>query len=150
MQTLEEVLLENSQIPIAKLYGPAKKAAAAPQTGITANVPAALKVIQDSATIAVEYLPLHVCGLAGANIFVRAKKKVTLEQIREFVARAETHIASQQLLHYLLYIARNIPIPAPSQTEGGIDKDPYGEYDTANIQTTVDSIYILSNLFGVV
>ena len=127
MPTLEETILANSVVPIAKLYTPAKKALAAPSTGVTINNPAAEKVIQDCASVAVRYLPLLVFG-STPTPFAQLKGQVTLDQIKEFVVRSHQDVHTFQLLTVMLHMGRNLPVKKPLTTQDSA-VDPYGEYE---------------------
>ena len=150
--TLEEVILQNSLAKEAKLYGPSKKAMDNPTNGITVINPAAPLVIKDCAAMANRYIPHYVFGLY-ANPFGALNKKMTLDQIKDFVTRAGQDIVAAQLLCLILDKGSNIAtapqqsIPTPSTD------DPYGDYGNENAVTSTqhhDNIYILSKLFGVI
>ena len=85
----EEVILENSNEQIAKLYGPAARAADKPETGIEIKKKAAYYVIRDCATITRKYLALHVWGTYNDPI-IDLKGKFTSNEVKDFIARAKT------------------------------------------------------------
>lgn len=143
---MEDVIVENSPARQSKLYGPAKKAIAAPSTGITVQVPAALEVIRDCATITRMYLPHYLFGLYG-NPVVELNRKFSIDQIKDFVARSAENFVTKQLLQ-LIILRVKCTVNIPEQ--GSIDpKDVYGDYSETDItQQKVDDIYILSKAFG--
>jgi hypothetical protein len=155
-----DLILQNSQIKEAKLYGPSKKAAERPETGITIQVPSAFHVIKDCATLANKYLPHFVFG-HYANPFEVLKNKFTRSDIQEFVTEANSDIVMYQLLALILEkikkntsIATTLPvIEAVSHTVNPLD--PYGEYDsyvspTTTPNNTLDPVSLLCVAFGVI
>jgi hypothetical protein len=149
-------ILQNSQIKEAKLYGPSKKAAERPETGVTIQSPAAFHVIKDCATLANKYLPHFVFG-HYANPFEVLKGKFTRDDITEFVTEANSDIVLNQLL--ALIIGKiNITLPHLSQTPATpviintSSSDPYGDYESYGDITPVtsqDTTTILCMAFGV-
>ena len=85
----EEVILENSDEQIAKLYGPAARAAAKPETGIEIKKKAAYYVIRDCATMTRKYLALHIWGTYNDPI-IDLKGKFTSNEVKDFINRAKT------------------------------------------------------------
>lgn len=148
--TLEDVIIVNSQAKIAKLYAPAKRAAVEPTTGVTINIPAAKAVIQDCATVTVQYLPLAVFGLY-ANPFRELNGKITLDQIQDFVARSSADLPTLHLKQAIL-CRGDISLPENTASIQSNTADPYGEYDAtiASQQSIHDDVYKLSKLFGIV
>jgi len=147
MPSIEEIIIQNSPVKEAKLYGPSKKAMENPTNGITIVNPAAANVIKDCATIAYKYLPHYVFGLY-ANPFSILYKKVDLDQIKDFVDRAGKDIVTFQLLCLVLEKgAKQVVVPSMQISED----DPYGDYSSGGTVTQLhDNIYILSKLFGVI
>ena len=96
----EEVILENSNEQIAKLYGPAARAADKPETGIEIKKKAAYYVIRDCATITRKYLALHVWGTYNDPI-IDLKGKFTSNEVKDFI-RARKLILKQNYLKNLL------------------------------------------------
>jgi len=151
-----DLILQNSQIKEAKLYGPSKKAAERPETGVTIQTPAAFHVIKDCATLANKYLPHFVFG-HYANPFEVLKGKFTQADITEFVREANSDIVLHQLLSLILSkIDKNMPQLTQSPTTPTIidtsSTDPYGEYESysSTVNTTKqDTITILCTAFGV-
>ena len=150
-------ILQNSQIKEAKLYGPSKKAAERPETGITIQTPAAFHVIKDCATLANKYLPHFVFG-HYANPFEVLKGKFTREDIAEFVSEANSDIVLNQLLA-LIVGKINLTLPQLAQTPSTpvstttSSSDPYGDYESYGDITppiaTQDTNTLLCNAFGV-
>ena len=147
MPSIEEIIIQNSPVKEAKLYGPSKKAMENPTNGITIVNPAAVNVIKDCATIAYNYLPHYVFGLY-ANPFSILFKKVDLDQIKDFVDRASKDIVTFQLLCLILEKgAKQVVVPSARISED----DPYGDYSGENTTSQQhDNIYILSKLFGII
>lgn len=151
-------IIQNSQVKEAKLYGPSKKAAERPETGITIQTPAAFHVIKDCATLANQYLPHYVFG-TYTNPFTVLKGKITRHDINEFVESANSDIILNQLL---ILILNKIKTIFPQLTtvndinnvkSSDNTNDPYGDYesidtDTINIVHN-DSNTILCMAFGV-
>jgi hypothetical protein len=152
-----EQILQNSQIKEAKLYGPSKKAAERPETGITIQTPAAFHVIKDCATLAYKYLPHFVFG-HYANPFEVLKGKFTKADIVEFVNEANSDIVLHQLLALILSkIDKTMPqlsTAAPTPVTTTISSsDPYGDYESYGVTTTPtigqDTVTILCTAFEV-
>lgn len=146
-----DVIFENSQIKEAKLYGPSKKAAERPETGITIQTPAAFHVIKDCATLANKYLPHFVFG-HYANPFEVLKGKLTRADITEFVNEANSDIVMHQLLMLIMAkLDKSITVPQPV-VASSMSADPYGDYESysvTSISTQNDTTSILCNAFGV-
>jgi hypothetical protein len=153
-----DLILQNSQIKEAKLYGPAKKAADRPETGITIQTPSAFHVIKDCATITTKYLPHFVFG-HYANPFEVLKGKFIKNDIIEFVNEANSDIVLFQLLILILdKINKNPlfkqPVNVPTDVlTTAVTADPYGDYESylpiaqATIQT--DTVSLLCSAFNV-
>jgi hypothetical protein len=151
-------IIQNSQVKEAKLYGPSKKAAERPETGITIQTPAAFHVIKDCATLANQYLPHYVFG-TYTNPFTILKGKITKQDISEFVEVASTDIILNQLLILVLDKVKNIfPQFTVVDTINEIKpnentNDPYGDYESVEIDNIKpvhhDSNTILCMAFGV-
>jgi hypothetical protein len=149
-------ILQNSQIKEAKLYGPSKKAAERPETGVTIQTPAAFHVIKDCATLANKYLPHFIFG-HYANPFEVLKGKFTRDDIAEFISEANSDIVLNQLL--ALIIGKiNMTLPQLAQTPSTpvsintSSSDPYGDYEAYGDITPVathDATTLLCNAFGV-
>lgn len=151
-----DLILQNSQIKEAKLYGPSKKAAERPETGVTIQTPAAFHVIKDCATLANKYLPHFVFG-HYANPFEVLKGKFTRSDITEFVQEANSDIVLHQLLSLILFkidkimphLTQSTSIPVMTDTSS---TDPYGDYESYGIPTTAskqDTAAILCTAFDV-
>jgi hypothetical protein len=149
-------ILQNSQIKEAKLYGPSKKAAERPETGVTIQTPAAFHVIKDCATLANKYLPHFVFG-HYANPFEVLKGKFTREDIAEFVNEANSDIVLNQLLALIvgkinLTLPQLIQTPAAPVSSIASSSDPYGDYESYSDITLVvsqDTTTLLCNAFSV-
>jgi hypothetical protein len=150
-------ILQNSQIKEAKLYGPSKKAAERPETGITIQTPAAFHVIKDCATLTTRYLPHFVFG-HYANPFEVLKGKFTRDDIVDFVNEANSDIVLNQLLMLITskintsfpHLSQTTPIPVAINTSS---TDPYGDYESYSSSTVTvdkqDTTSILCIAFGV-
>lgn len=152
-----DILIQNSQIKEAKLYGPSKKAMERPETGVTIQTPAAFHVIKDCATLANKYLPHFIFG-HYANPFEVLKGKFTKTDIAEFVDNANSDIILFQLLSLILDKATKVTSISTSTITSNTSytssaNDPYGDYDsyTAATQLTQqqDVTSILCNAFDV-
>jgi len=149
-------IIQNSQVKEAKLFGPSKKAAERPETGITIQTPAAFHVIKDCATLANKYLPHYVFG-TYANPFEVLKGKFKRDDIQEFVTAAMADIVLNQLMILILEKIRKSPyMPEVSTTvsvEANNSADPYGDYESASttVQTNkqLDPVSLLCIAFGV-
>lgn len=153
-----EVILKNSQIKEAKLFGPAKKASQSPETGVVIQNPAAFHVIKDSATLAYKYLPHFVFG-HYANPFEVLKGKFTKADIIEFVTQANSDIVMYQLMTLILEKIKKLPgfqfeidaTPIISPTNSG---DPYGDYESyeSPVQQPKqqDAVSMICSAFGVI
>jgi len=156
MNFIDQIIL-NSQVKEAKLYGPSKKAAERPETGITIQTPAAFHVIKDCATLANKYLPHYVFG-TYANPFEVLKGKFNRKDIEEFVSAAMADIVLNQLMTLILEKIRKSPyMPVESNIIANAESintsDPYGDYESANVVVTtskqLDPISLLCAAFGV-
>jgi hypothetical protein len=150
-------IIQNSQVKEAKLYGPSKKAAERPETGITIQTPAAFHVIKDCATMTTKYLPHYVFG-TYANPFEALKGKFTRADIEEFVTAAMAEFVMNQLMTLILEKIRKSPymITPTSVNVNNITSspDPYGDYESYTTDTTVtdkqlDPITMICTAFGV-
>ena len=97
----EEVILENSTERIAKLYGPAARAADKPDTGVEIKKKAAYFVIRDCAGITRKYLSIHVWGLFDDPV-LDLKGKFTSNEVKSFLKRAETDTEAKLLKKLIL------------------------------------------------
>jgi len=97
----EEVILENSTERIAKLYGPAARAADNPDTGVEIKKKAAYYVIRDCAGITRKYLSIHVWGLFDDPV-LDLKGKFTSNEVKSFLKRAETDTEAKLLKKLIL------------------------------------------------
>jgi len=97
----EDVILENSTEQIAKLYGPAARAAEKPDTGVEIKKKAAYYVIRDCANITRQYLAIHIYGLFDDPI-LDLKGKFTSNEVKSFLKRAETDTEAKLLKKLIL------------------------------------------------
>jgi hypothetical protein len=156
-----EILLQNSQIKEAKLYGPALKASEAPETGVVIQNPAAYHVIKDCATITRKYLPHYVFG-HYANPFEVLKGKFTKENIIEFVNGANSDIILYQLLTLILEKIKKTtgqqindePRASSNSFIQSNATDPYGDYESFIAPVvqpkSLDTVTLICNAFGVI
>lgn len=129
------IILQNSNLKEAKLYGAAQKAANNPEIGITIQNKAAYHVIKDCATIAMRYLPHLVFG-SYDNPFESFKNKFKKEHIAEFVKQTETDLSLHQLLDIIITKAEKMNIVSTQTTTSGVKNfdigdqtvDPYDSY----------------------
>ena len=154
-----DIIIENSSVKEAKLYAPAKKAYANPDTGITIQNKSAYHVIKDCALITINYLPLWTFG-NYKNPIEELKGKFQKKDIEEFVISTEKHVMAKQLLLAILdKIGKNIntekqEINTKDYTESE-SNDPYGEYGSS-VETKIttkkgdeDILEVLCNAFDV-
>jgi hypothetical protein len=154
-----DIILKNSQIKEAKLYGPSKKASESPETGIIIQNPSAFHVIKDSATLAHKYLPHFVFG-HYANPFEVLKGKFTKANITEFVTQANSDIVMYQLLTLILEKIKKLPgyqveIDTTPVIATASTSDPYGDYESYTTTTTQqpkqqDAVSMICSAFAVV
>jgi len=152
-----DIIVANSQIKEAKLYGPSKKASEKPETGIVIQNAAAFHVIKDCATLANQYLPHFIFG-HYANPFEVLKSKFTKADISEFINGANSDIVLNQLLVLILEKARKV-INTNNTTQPSVTpainvnaNDPYGEYEIYSeqpqVSTQLDTYTILCTVFN--
>jgi hypothetical protein len=153
------IIIENSSVKESKLYAPAKKAYANPDTGITIQNKSAYHVIKDCALMTINYLPLWAFG-NYKNPFEELKGKFERKDIEEFVTSVEKYVMNKQLLAVILDKSGGIIKDKPDDISYNHDtesSDPYGEYgsvseqeliipDTVNKSSIVD---VLCKLFDV-
>lgn len=159
-----QVILQNSNLKEAKLYGAAQKAATNPEIGITIQNKAAYHVIKDCAVITMNYLPHMVFG-SYMNPFESLKGKFKKEAIAEFIKLAETNLSLNQLLDIILAKAEKMNlIPTSQTTQTPVQQkfdiaeqtsDPYGSYGIEQpaikqpVDTTLTPLEILCQIFSV-
>ncbi len=154
-----DIIIENSSVKEAKLYAPAKKAYANPDTGITIQNKSAYHVIKDCALITINYLPLWAFG-NYKNPLEELTGKFQRKDVEEFVSSTEKNVMMKQLLLAILdKIGRNIntekqEINTKDYTESE-SNDPYGEYGSS-VETKIttkkgdeDILEVLCNAFDV-
>jgi hypothetical protein len=138
-----DIIIDNSPVKEAKLYGPAQKAAEKPDSGVTIQNPAAYHVIQDCATIAKKYLPVYIFGLY-AHPFEELKGKFNFQDIKEFVDAAFSDVTMNQLLVLILDKVKKLPyVPAKNVN------DPYGDYESYEGVNEKDVVSLLCRAFTV-
>jgi hypothetical protein len=92
----EEVILENSSDPIAKIYSPACRASEKPDIGVEIKKKAAYFVIRDCATLTKKYITTHIWGTYTDPV-VELKGKFTSNEVKDFLARAKKNTESKLL-----------------------------------------------------
>jgi hypothetical protein len=154
------IILQNSNLKEAKLYGAAQKAATNPEIGITIQNRAAYHVIKDCATITMSYLPHLVFG-SYVKPFESLKGKFKKEHVVEFVKQAEENLSLNQLLHIIVSKAEKMNIvPIPIQKAQNFDIgdqsiDPYGSYGmeqpiaVQSVPVSITSVDVLCRAFGI-
>jgi hypothetical protein len=137
-----DIIIENSPVKEAKLYGPSQKAYEKPDSGVTIQNPAAYHVIQDCAMIASKYLPIYVWGLY-AHPFDELSGKFNFKDIKEFVDAAFSDVTMNQLLILILDKVKKMPF-TPSQSAN----DPYGDYESYEGANEKDVLSLLCRAFN--
>ena len=150
-----DIIIENSQEKISKLYKPAIKANENPENGITIQNKSAFYVIKDCAGIAKDYLPLLVFDLYK-NPSNELKGKFNKKNIEEFLEHTKSNNNSK---HLLMLIKNKIPkqeteIRNIQEIKDFDLNDPYGDYGVFDdtIQTnlvTMSDLDILCSFFGI-
>lgn len=150
-----DIIIENSQEKIAKLYKPAIKANENPENGIIIQNKSAFFVIKDCAGVARDYLPLLVFDLYK-NPSNELKGKFNKKNIEEFLENTKTNNNNK---HLLILIKNKIPkqeleIQNVQETKEYDLNDPYGDYGISNdtIQTNLVStndLDLLCSFFGI-
>jgi hypothetical protein len=138
-----DIIIENSTVKEAKLYSPAQKAAAKPDSGVTIQNPAAYHVIQDCAVIATKYLPIYIFGLY-ANPFEDLKSKFNFQDIKEFVGAAYSDMTLNQLLTLMLDKIKKLPYTPVTSSN-----DPYGDYEAYEGVKEKDVTTLICKAFNV-
>jgi len=156
------IILQNSNLKEAKLYGAAQKAATNPEIGITIQNKAAYHVIKDCATITMCYLPHLVFG-SYVNPFESLKGKFKKEHVVEFVKQSETNLSLNQLLNIIITKAEKMNIVSTQTTITKVQNfdigdqtvDPYDSYGLDQ-PTTIQaapaantSVDVLCTAFGI-
>jgi hypothetical protein len=144
--TLEEKILKNCSIRQRNLLRPAKIAAAKPDTGVTINKRGAFFLIQDCATVTLNYVA-HLGYSSLSSPLTQLKGKFTQAEIIDFVGRSKEEAHTRQLLHIILtdigcaqykaavgtddpspVIGSTVEIPNHDYTIKD-DEDVYGDYE---------------------
>ena len=135
----EQVILDNSGVPISKLWGKSLKASQTPLTGIDKISNKSVEyVIRDCAKVARLYLPIMMYG-TYKNPIENLKGKFTKKDILDIVGRAEKQTEVRQLLKLVLSSIQKHNIDQQLKTDDLVSdhetKDPipepddiYGEY----------------------
>jgi hypothetical protein len=151
------IIINNSQEKLAKLYTPAYKASLNPENGITIQNKSAYHVIKDCAQMAYDYLPIYIFE-KYKNPFIELKGKFKKEDIVEFTISSKGVIANRHLLCIIIdrYLKGEITKTYTTDTIKDIEpNDPYGEYGSDSFETinknntTMDPYDILCEAFGV-
>jgi hypothetical protein len=143
-----EIIIENSQDKIAKLYNPAIKANDNPDNGITIQNKSAYYVIRDCAYITRLYLPLMVFE-NYKNPFEELKGKFKRKEIEEFINYTKNNINASHLLTIILNkIPKEQEVTTEYNQKMDFDpNDPYGDYGTSSsIETMTINKSLLSTL----
>lgn len=141
--TFEEIIVQNSKAKEAKLYTPATKASAAPDTGVQILNPAAYHVIKDCALITMKYLPHFVFGLY-TDPFTELRGKMTVAQIKDFINRAFADVTTNQLFCLINEKIKKTPTAAVATQD-----DPYGDYESyTSVSKEVDAVATFSKAFN--
>lgn len=132
MKKIEEIILENSSEIKAKLYGPAKKAFEAPDTGITIVKPAAYRVIKDCAETTLLFLPIEIF-LKYKSPIQSLKNKFSRDQVIDLYNRTTTDYVAKILFQLIVDTCpRSTPQLTPINKANLISNietdDPYGAY----------------------
>jgi hypothetical protein len=150
-----DIILENSQEKLAKLYNPAYKASLNPENGITIQNKSAYHVIRDCATIAHGYLPVYIFE-TYKNPFTDLKAKFKKEDIVEFINASEKTIANKHLLCIILdRYNKTKTLPDIIKSVESETNDPYGDYGSESSENfnsnnkSSDPYNILCEAFGV-
>lgn len=98
---LEEKILQNSTEKQAKLLGPAQRAYKKPDIGVEIQNKSAYYVIRDCAMVTQKYLVTHIWG-AYPDPFETLKGKFTLDEIKDFLKRAEKIDEVRTLKHSII------------------------------------------------
>ena len=134
----EQIILDNSKLPIAKLYSKTQKAIENPLTGIekVSNKYVQL-VIKDCAKVARAYLPVMIYG-AYENPVNTLKGKFAKKDITDLVGRSEKSLEVRQLLKLVIISAQKYVIDqqlkspdlvVEHETKDKIEVDDvYGDY----------------------
>lgn len=145
-----EIIIENSTIKEAKLYAPAKKAHANPDTGITIQNKSAYHVIKDCALMTINYLPHFVFGEYADPIEILSGKFKKVD-ISNFVQEAGKNYVLQQLLIIVLdkikksNVVNLVSSQSPKTSPVVESSNPYGEYGLAS-ETTIEEVKDKSDL----
>ena len=154
----EEVILNNSKLPIAKLYPKAKKAIVSPLTGIEkVNNKYVELVIRDCAKITKSYLPIMIYG-AYENPIESLKSKFSKNDIIDLIGRSAKSLEARQLLKLVIiscqkyFIDQQLNSPdlvIEHETKEKIETDDvYGDYGETPDISDVETVDIpdLTNL----
>lgn len=130
--TFEDKIIKSSRVKETKLYRAATKAKEAPDTGVKIIKKSAYYVIRDSAKIALDYIP-HIVYSKMSSPLNTLGGVFTLDEIEDFVKRAEKNVSTQLLLDLIL---KDIDIPpsttvstAPLVFDDTETDDIYGDYE---------------------
>jgi hypothetical protein len=151
-----EVILQNSDLNQAKLYGPSHKCLDKPDTGITIQHKGAYNVIKDCAYVTTKYLPHFIFG-AYTNPLAALKGKFSKLDIEEFVKKSRDDTSLHQLLLIVLDKCSTISVKKEvdfNKEETDFQSlDPYDFYGSGNVQnveevnTTLSDVEILCLAF---
>ena len=99
--SFEEKIIKLSKLRQRNLMRPARIASDKPDTGVQILKKGAYFLIQDAATITIQYLA-HLCYSSYSNPLNELKGKFTQAEIIDFVGRSKEEANTRQLLHIIL------------------------------------------------
>lgn len=150
---LENIIMDQSKLPIVQLYPKAQKAKENPLTGIAKTTNKYVEfVIRDMAKITIGYLPIMTYG-SFTDPVNQLKGKFSKKDIVDFVGRSEKTIETRQLLKLILNSAQKYQIDQQLTTNDLITdhetKDPisqpddiYGDYGNSPQPQDVEQVEI--------
>jgi hypothetical protein len=127
----EEVILENSSEPIAKLYKSACKASITPDIGVEIKKKAAYYVIRDCATLTRKYIATHIWGTYDDPV-VELKGKFTSNEVKDFLTRSKTDIEATLLKKIIVTDIKNKYVVHQTSSD---------TVEAANFDTDDDDLY---------
>ena len=137
MKKIEDIILETPPETKSKLYGAAKKAFDAPDTGVTIVKPAAYKVIKDCAETTLLFLPIEIF-LKFKTPTTTLKGKFSRDQVVDLYNRTTTDSVAKILFQLIVDTCPKAPpqlIPANTTNYlTPVDPDdPYGSYGEVSV-----------------
>lgn len=154
MKKIEDIILETSPETKARLYGAAKKAFDAPDTGVTIVKPAAYKVIKDCAETTLLFLPIEIF-LKYKSPTQTLRGKFTREQIIDLYNRTVKDTTAKILFQLILDTCpKSAPSLAPVNPSNVLNidnNDPYGSYgdSTPVVEESRSLVDIICSAYGI-